>query len=321
MRSEAKRPAGLLCSSTPHASLLTRSATSETDASRRQCRRPWDCWPAAAGFRSPSPRRPATSACRWCAWRSAASRRRRNWPAGPAAFTGRAPHAIGRMIRLFKREGVEQLVMAGKVHKANLMHRPWKLLHPAARLADHQARGTSAGAATTATTRCCWVRHRRIRPRRPAVRVGPDPLPGAARASRHSDAPSAHGPRGSRHRLRLGAGQGNGPARRRPKRGRQGAGRAGRRGHRRHRPGHPPRRRAVPGGRLRRRQGRQAAAGHALRRADHRPHHHRDACTRPAAASWPSRPDRTIVLDQAETVALADRYGITIVALAVPRAA
>ena len=30
------------------------------------------------------------------------------------------------MIRLFKREGVRQLVMAGKVPKADLMHRPWK---------------------------------------------------------------------------------------------------------------------------------------------------------------------------------------------------
>ena len=35
---------------------------------------------------------------------------------------------IGRMIRLFKREGVRRLVMAGKVPKADLMHNPWKLL-------------------------------------------------------------------------------------------------------------------------------------------------------------------------------------------------
>ena len=33
------------------------------------------------------------------------------------------------MIRLFKREGVEQVVMAGKVNKAELMHHPWRLLH------------------------------------------------------------------------------------------------------------------------------------------------------------------------------------------------
>jgi DUF1009 family protein len=38
------------------------------------------------------------------------------------------PLRIGRMIRLFRREGVESVVMAGKVHKANLMHQPWKLL-------------------------------------------------------------------------------------------------------------------------------------------------------------------------------------------------
>lgn len=38
------------------------------------------------------------------------------------------PTRLGRMIRSFKREGVAQIVMAGKVHKANLLHRPWKLL-------------------------------------------------------------------------------------------------------------------------------------------------------------------------------------------------
>ena len=37
------------------------------------------------------------------------------------------PLRMGRMIRCFRREGVEQVVMAGKVHKANLMHQPWKL--------------------------------------------------------------------------------------------------------------------------------------------------------------------------------------------------
>src|SRR5665213_1422156 len=35
---------------------------------------------------------------------------------------------IGRMIRLFKREGVRHLVMAGKVPKADLMHNPWNIL-------------------------------------------------------------------------------------------------------------------------------------------------------------------------------------------------
>jgi DUF1009 family protein len=38
------------------------------------------------------------------------------------------PLRLGRMIRLFKRHGVRQLVMAGKVHKAKLMYRPWRLL-------------------------------------------------------------------------------------------------------------------------------------------------------------------------------------------------
>jgi DUF1009 family protein len=34
---------------------------------------------------------------------------------------------MGRMIRLFRRAGVAQVVMAGKVRKANLLHRPWRL--------------------------------------------------------------------------------------------------------------------------------------------------------------------------------------------------
>ncbi len=38
------------------------------------------------------------------------------------------PLRFGRMIRLLKREGVEHVVMAGKVPKADLLHRPWKIL-------------------------------------------------------------------------------------------------------------------------------------------------------------------------------------------------
>jgi DUF1009 family protein len=35
---------------------------------------------------------------------------------------------LGRMIRCFKRGGVERLVLAGKIHKTNVMHRPWRAL-------------------------------------------------------------------------------------------------------------------------------------------------------------------------------------------------
>ena len=35
---------------------------------------------------------------------------------------------LGRMIRLYKRAGVERIVMAGKVRKANILHKPWKAL-------------------------------------------------------------------------------------------------------------------------------------------------------------------------------------------------
>jgi DUF1009 family protein len=35
---------------------------------------------------------------------------------------------LGRMIRCFKREGVCRLVMAGKIRKADFMHRPWRIV-------------------------------------------------------------------------------------------------------------------------------------------------------------------------------------------------
>jgi DUF1009 family protein len=42
-------------------------------------------------------------------------------------FHWASPVRLSRIIRLFKREGVRRVVMAGKVPKADLMHRPWKL--------------------------------------------------------------------------------------------------------------------------------------------------------------------------------------------------
>jgi DUF1009 family protein len=35
---------------------------------------------------------------------------------------------LGRMIRCFRREGVTRVVMAGKVHKADVLHKPWKIV-------------------------------------------------------------------------------------------------------------------------------------------------------------------------------------------------
>jgi DUF1009 family protein len=42
-------------------------------------------------------------------------------------FHWSGPAQIGRVSRLFRREGVERIVMAGKVHKADLLHRPWRI--------------------------------------------------------------------------------------------------------------------------------------------------------------------------------------------------
>jgi DUF1009 family protein len=43
-------------------------------------------------------------------------------------FYWSGPARMGRMMRLFKREGVRRIVMAGKVGKANILHRPWRIL-------------------------------------------------------------------------------------------------------------------------------------------------------------------------------------------------
>jgi DUF1009 family protein len=43
-------------------------------------------------------------------------------------FDWSLPARLGRVIKLFKRAGVERFVMAGKVQKANILFRPWRLL-------------------------------------------------------------------------------------------------------------------------------------------------------------------------------------------------
>ena len=43
-------------------------------------------------------------------------------------FHWSGPAQLGKMIRLFSRDGARRLVMAGKVYKAELMYRPWKVL-------------------------------------------------------------------------------------------------------------------------------------------------------------------------------------------------
>jgi len=44
------------------------------------------------------------------------------------AFHWAGPARLGRIIRCFKREGVQRLVMAGKIHKVRIMQHPWGLL-------------------------------------------------------------------------------------------------------------------------------------------------------------------------------------------------
>src|SRR5262249_52034313 len=45
-------------------------------------------------------------------------------------FHWSSPGRLGRVIRLFRRAGGRRAVMAGEVHKANSLHKPWKAPTP-----------------------------------------------------------------------------------------------------------------------------------------------------------------------------------------------
>ena len=53
---------------------------------------------------------------------ASATRRRRSWPGCVDRFYWAGLARLGRMIRCFKREGVRQVVMAGKIHKTAHAH-------------------------------------------------------------------------------------------------------------------------------------------------------------------------------------------------------
>lgn len=42
-------------------------------------------------------------------------------------FYWSGPAQLGKMINRFKKHGVKNVVMAGKIHKASLLHKPWKI--------------------------------------------------------------------------------------------------------------------------------------------------------------------------------------------------
>ena len=202
---------------------------------------------------------------------------------------------FGAAIRYFKRHGVTDVIMAGKIHKV-VLFKPWMIvrnmpdLRTIRMFIPHFVTGrrdnkddTLLGAIVAEFAR------EGMRFGRPT-----DYAAGIAREPRATDPPRPDGLAMERHPLRLEAGQGDGPARRRAERGREGPGRAGDRGRRGHRRMHPPRRHALPRGRVHRGQSGQAAAGHALRRAHHRHaddrEHRRQRRPRPGHRSRPHDP-------------------------------
>ena len=219
---------------------------------------------------------------------------------------------LGRMIRCFKREGVERVVMAGKIHKMQIMHQPWRFLrlYPDWRTIrfwynrqrssngdDHLLLGiidefAADGLRVESALDICpeLLVHTGIltrRPQRPPKKRTSSSAGGwparwagsmSARVSPSRTAPCLQS---------------------RPSKG----------------PTVPFSARAsCVGGRFCRRQGSQAEAGHALRRADGRLQHGGvDAQAGGRVLAIES--GKTILVDGEETIALANRYGLTIVAL------
>ncbi len=154
---------------------------------------------------------------------------------------------FGAAIRYFHRHDVTEVMMAGKIFKVRLFQRwSWVRHLPDLRtirmfLPHFWTRKKDCRDDYAADGDC-----RRVRRRGDSFRPGHRLRAGVARERRTVDPPRPDGLAAKRHRVRLEDGQGDGPARHRPERGRQGPGRAGGRGRRGDRRVHPPRRRAVP---------------------------------------------------------------------------
>ena len=197
---------------------------------------------------------------------------------------------LGKMIRTLRRQGVKRVVMAGKVTK-NVIYTPWRFVQLCPDLRTLQ----------------WWYRRSRADNRDDSLLLSvideferdgmtfasaldfcPELLVKEGILTRRAPTPAER----KRHRVRLGDGQGDGPAGRRPVGGRQGKGDSGRRGHRGDGPLHRPRRPALPGRGLDPGQGCQAAARHAVRRAHDRRDDDREPASGQAPACWRSRPAR-----------------------------
>ena len=203
--------------------------------------------------------------------------------------------------------------MAGKVTK-NVMYTPWRVVQlcPDLRMIQWWYRRTRAD---NRDDSILLSRDRRVRARRDDVRLGPRLLPGAARERRNPDPPRADARGAEGHRVRLGARQGDGPARRRPVGRRQGAGRLW--------PSRPSR------GPTAASSAPASSAGPAAGRSSRSPSPSRTcgSTSRPigvttienlhkaGASVLAIEAGKTIVIDQPEVVALADRYGLSIVAM------
>ena len=146
------------------------------------------CWRGAAGSRSSSPRRPRRQglqvACVGIRYEAPDELR-----ALCESFDLVGVAKLGGMIRAFRRRGVRQIVMAGKVTK-NVIYTPWRIDPALPGLADDPVVVPQARADNRDDTLLLSVIAEFERDGMD-VRLGPRLLPGAARERRHTHPPGA----------------------------------------------------------------------------------------------------------------------------------
>ena len=155
--------------------------SARVSASRSACSR------GAAGFPILFAEAARRQGCRSPAWESSTKR-----PTSCATSATRSSVVgvakLGRMIRAFRRRGVERIVMAGKVTK-NVIYTPWRILQLCPDLRTFQW-WYRRNRADNRDDSLLLSSHRRVRARRDDVCLGPGLLPGAARERRHSHPPA-----------------------------------------------------------------------------------------------------------------------------------
>ncbi len=271
------------------------------------------CWRGAAGSRSCSPRRRGGRGCRWPASGSG-TRHPKSCAASATRSRSSGVAKLGGMIRVFGRQGVRAGRHGGQGDQERDVHARGGSLQlcPDLRMLQMvvppQPRGQSR-------RHDLALGDRRVRARRDDVRLGPGLLPGAARERRNTHPPA----RRRRPSRKTSSSAGRWPRR-------WAGSTSASRSPSRKRPPWPSRPSRGPtaassgpassagpaAGPSSRSPSRSRTCGSTCRRSAFR---RSRTCTRPGRKVLAIEAGKTILLDQPEVVALADRYGLTIISI------